>query len=45
VQHQLHWSFEDPAAAQGTSEEQLEVFRKIRDQIYGRIKNEFLKAA
>lgn len=43
--HQLHWSFEDPAAAEGTPEEKLAVFRKIRDQIYGRIKNEFLKTA
>ena len=45
TRHQLHWSFEDPAAAGGTTEEQLAMFRKIRDQIYGRIKNEFLKAA
>jgi arsenate reductase len=42
---QLHWSFEDPAAAEGSAEEKLAVFRKIRDQILGRIKNEFLKAA
>lgn len=33
-----HWSFEDPAAATGTHEEQLKVFRKIRDQISARIK-------
>jgi arsenate reductase (thioredoxin) len=32
-----HWSFEDPAAATGTHEEQLNVFRKIRDQISARI--------
>ena len=32
-----HWSFEDPAAAKGTHEEQLNVFRKIRDQISARI--------
>ncbi len=30
---QLHWSFEDPAAAQGTYEQRLAVFRTIRDQI------------
>ena len=29
----LHWSFEDPAKAKGTYEEQMLVFRKIRDQI------------
>jgi arsenate reductase len=45
VQHQLHWSFEDPATAEGTPEEKLAVFRTIRDQIYDRIKNEFLQAA
>jgi arsenate reductase len=45
VKHQIHWSFEDPAAAEGTEEEKLAVFRTIRDQIFGRIKNEFLKAA
>jgi arsenate reductase (thioredoxin) len=29
----LHWSFEDPAGVQGSEEERLAVFRKIRDQI------------
>lgn len=33
VVKRLHWSFEDPAAAQGTQEEQLAVFRQVRDQI------------
>ena len=28
-----HWGFEDPAHATGTEAEQLEVFRKVRDQI------------
>lgn len=28
-----HWSFEDPAKAQGTYDQQLVVFRKILDQI------------
>ncbi len=42
--HRLHWSFEDPAAAQGTHEEKLAVFRKIRDQIHSRIRQEFRKA-
>jgi arsenate reductase len=45
VQQQLHWSFEDPAAAQGSEEERLACFRKIRDRIYGRIKNELLRSA
>jgi arsenate reductase len=29
----LDWSFEDPAAAQGTVAEKLAAFRRIRDQI------------
>jgi arsenate reductase len=29
----LHWNLEDPAEAQGSEEERLSVFRKIRDQI------------
>lgn len=33
VKNQLHMGFEDPAEATGTEEEQLEVYRKIRDQI------------
>lgn len=33
----LHWSLEDPAGAIGTIEQRLRVFRKIRDQIKGKI--------
>lgn len=33
-----HWSFEDPAAATGSHDEQLAVFRNIREQISARIK-------
>ncbi|KRL35312.1 arsenate reductase [Liquorilactobacillus uvarum DSM 19971] len=29
----LHWPLSDPAQATGTLEEQLEVFRKVRDEI------------
>ena len=32
VRH-LHWSFEDPAACQGSEEEKLEKFRQVRNQI------------
>jgi len=39
----LHWPFEDPAAAVGTMEQRLAVFRKIRDRIKTRIKD-FLKS-
>lgn len=34
----LHWSFEDPAKAEGTYEQRLIVFRKIRDEIAGRVR-------
>jgi len=34
---QLHWSFEDPAHAQGTEEQRLAVFRRVRDEIRQRI--------
>ncbi len=40
----LHWSFPDPSKAEGTEEERLEVFRKVRDDIEGRIKRELLEA-
>ena len=30
---QLHWSFDDPAAAQGSAEERRAVFRRVRDEI------------
>ncbi len=39
---QHHWSFEDPAEARGTEEEQMRVFRKVRDEIRKQIEN-FLK--
>jgi arsenate reductase len=35
----LHWSFPDPAAADGTEEERLEVFRQVRDAIEARIRS------
>jgi arsenate reductase len=33
VQHRLHIGFDDPAEAQGTNEEVLSVFRRVRDEI------------
>ena len=35
----LHWSFPDPAAAEGTEEERLEVFREVRDAIEARLRS------
>ncbi len=29
----IHWSFDDPADASGTEDEQLVVFRRVRDEI------------
>jgi arsenate reductase len=47
VKHRLHIGFEDPAEAEGTDEEVLSVFRRIRDEIkaefselYKKIKND-----
>ena len=34
----LHWSFEDPSQARGTETEQLPVFRRVRDEIAGRLR-------
>src|ERR1035441_4397825 len=34
----LHWSFEDPAALQGSEQERLVAFRRIRDRIHERVK-------
>ena len=34
----LHWSFEDPAKAKGTYDQQMIIFRKIRDQIADQIR-------
>ena len=33
----LHWSFEDPSRAEGTDEQKLATFRKVRDQIEARL--------
>jgi arsenate reductase len=33
----IHWSFDDPAEAKGTDEEQLTIFRRVRDEINGRM--------
>ncbi len=38
-----HWSLPDPSRATGTEEEQLVVYRDVRDAIRGRIERELLK--
>jgi len=39
----IHWSFDDPAKAEGDEEAVLAVFRRVRDEIEGRLR-EFNKA-
>lgn len=34
----LHWELEDPAEAQGSHEERMTVFRRVRDEIADRIR-------
>jgi arsenate reductase len=33
----IHWSIEDPAAVQGSEEERLTTFRRIRDELRARL--------
>ena len=37
----MHWDLDDPAAVQGTEEEKLAAFRKVRDEIVAHIEQEF----
>ena len=38
VEHRIHIGFDDPADAEGTKEEQLVVFRRVRDEINQRFR-------
>jgi arsenate reductase len=40
--HRVHWSLPDPSRATGTEAEQLAVYRKVRDDLRGRIQQELL---
>ena len=40
AQSRLHWSFEDPSRAEGSEEERLEIFRRVRDRIRDRMQAE-----
>jgi arsenate reductase (thioredoxin) len=37
VTRRMHWSFEDPAAFEGSPEEKLAKFRQVRDQIQKKV--------
>ena len=40
--HRSHWSLPDPSRATGTPEEQLAVYRTVRDELRSRIESELL---
>ena len=42
ARERLHWSFPDPSKAEGTDEQQLNVYRQVRDAIRQRIERELL---
>jgi arsenate reductase (thioredoxin) len=42
AQSRLHWSFEDPSKAEGSEEERLEAFRRVRDGIKDRVQAELV---
>lgn len=42
ARERLHWSFPDPSKAEGSQEQQLEVYREVRDAIRARIEQELL---
>jgi arsenate reductase len=43
VERNLHQSFEDPSRAEGSEEERLTVFRRVRDEIAAWIEETFAK--
>jgi arsenate reductase len=42
--HRVHWSLPDPSKATGTEDEQLAVYRRVRDDLSTRITSDLLKA-
>ena len=45
ARERLHWSFPDPSKAEGTEDEQLVVYRQVRDALSARIQRELLATA
>jgi len=44
ARRRLHWSFPDPSKAAGTREEQLAVYRQVRDDLAKHIADELVSA-
>ena len=42
ARERLHWSFPDPSRASGTEDQQLTVYREVRDAIRERIRRELI---
>jgi arsenate reductase len=42
TKNRRHWSFPDPSKAQGSEEEQLQIYRAVRDAIQQKIEEELL---
>ena len=42
AQSRLHWSIEDPSKVEGSEDERLEVFRRVRDEIKDRVQAELV---
>ncbi len=38
VKQQVHWPFDDPAAVQGSEDEKMQAFRRVRDEIAATIR-------
>jgi len=45
AKERLHWSFSDPSTVAGTDEEQLAVYRAVRDAIRARIERELIEGS
>ena len=41
----IHWSMEDPVAAEGAHNERLAVFRRVRDHVIAKIAKEFVSGS
>jgi arsenate reductase len=42
ARNRLHWSLDDPSRAEGSEEERLAIFRRVRDEIREHIEQELV---